>query len=481
MNKREIIGFLLIATAALCFLGGAAFAAGKQEGAAAQETVVLTWASAGFNTEPKLEFANKLLLMYAEKNPNVKIEFDSMAGQDYQTWLQTQLVGGTAPDIYNCWTSWAKEYVKDGAAIDLVPYLEKENKYNPGGKWIDKISPSLIVQMLDPTNNMIGSVPMAVGVNKIMYNKKYFEETGIKDEPETYAELIEVCKKFKARNIAAFSYPLKGSGAVAGGFLHWVQRIFMDALTDHLMDDLDLNDSYFVDVNEMVGGFDKGIIDLTKSPWKDIYPQIKDFSQYWLPGGVTMDWAAAIERFARGDSAMIHSGIWMVKRNHDNPYRKFDLGVLTWPAITKETHPLADGKHHALGGMPQNNNALNPSLKGARLDAAVDFLMYINSEEVGEEQAKDIWMASPLKDMIPAAGPIGEYGLDYTISRLRLYELDYDKEFLNMANMNGQVYLEGTLSLEDYTQGMQDRLMQVTKNYMQENNWTRENDYGLKK
>ncbi len=50
-----------------------------------------------------------------------------------------------------------------------------------------------------------------------------------------------------------------------------------------------------------------------------------------------------------------------------------------------------------------------------------------------------------------------------------------------MANMNGQVYLEGTLSLEDYTQGMQDRLMEVTKNYMQENNWTRENDYGLKK
>jgi ABC-type glycerol-3-phosphate transport system substrate-binding protein len=188
-----------------------------------------------------------------------------------------------------------------------------------------------------------------------------------------------------------------------------------------------------------------------------------------------------MERFARGDSAMIHAGIWMVKGIHDNPYRKFDMGVMTWPAITKETHPLADGNHHALGGMPQNSNALNAGLEGRKLDRAVDFLMYLNSEEVGLKQAEDIWMASPLKDVITTAGPIGEYALDYTISRLRLYEPDYDKEFGIMANMNGQLYLEGKLSLEQYTGELQDRLEAATDVYMQKNNWTRENDYGLKK
>ena len=270
MEKR-----LFIAMTLLMCVTTMVFASGAQGTAGSEGPVKLTWVHSGFNNEDKVTFGNEVIAMYLEDHPGVEIELSTMSSDNYQTWLQTQLVGGTAPDIFSVFTSWGKEYVRDGTAHDLVPFLEQENRYNPGGKWVDKISPSLMVQLLDPTNGKIGSVPMAVGVNKIMYNKQIFKKFGIEKEPETYAELIEIAKKFKAQDLATFVYTQKG-GVLLGGHFHWVQRIFMDALTWHLMDDLDLNQSYFIDINEIAGGLDQGIIDVSKSPWKDIYPLIKE-------------------------------------------------------------------------------------------------------------------------------------------------------------------------------------------------------------
>jgi len=73
---------------------------------------------------------------WEKRHPGVKITLVKMPSADYDTWITTQIIGGTAPDII--FKAGAYTIGDKGYMIKLNDYLEQPNKYIRGNKrWKD--------------------------------------------------------------------------------------------------------------------------------------------------------------------------------------------------------------------------------------------------------------------------------------------------------------------------------------------------------
>ncbi|WJH34353.1 hypothetical protein N6H14_31650 [Paenibacillus sp. CC-CFT747] len=52
--------------------------------------------------------------------------------EQHRTWVTTQLIGGTAPDVLTTRYIWDQEDLKKGLLLDLTPYYRKETAYSGG-------------------------------------------------------------------------------------------------------------------------------------------------------------------------------------------------------------------------------------------------------------------------------------------------------------------------------------------------------------
>lgn len=67
--------------------------------------------------------------MYVQKNPNVKInlQLQNFGGvEQHRAWVTTQLIGGTAPDLFTTRYIWDQEDLKKGLLMDLTPFYSKK-------------------------------------------------------------------------------------------------------------------------------------------------------------------------------------------------------------------------------------------------------------------------------------------------------------------------------------------------------------------
>ncbi len=93
--------------------------------------VTLKWATWEYNNTEGQEYLKKSLDLYKKYQPNITVEYEYIDNDQYQTWLQTQLMGGTAPDLFLVRHAWGQQYLRDGSVIDLTDYLMNEtNPYN---------------------------------------------------------------------------------------------------------------------------------------------------------------------------------------------------------------------------------------------------------------------------------------------------------------------------------------------------------------
>jgi len=441
--------------------------------------VTLKWVSWEYNQDHELKYLEESLARYKELQPDITIEYEYIASDQYQTWLQTQLVGGTAPDLFLVRHTWGQQYLRDGTVYDLTDVLlNEENPYNPGGKWIDTFEPSVIVQVKDLTNNKYASVPTNGVIVKMFYNKELLAKAGIDGPPETFAELLSDCKTLQDDGIMPYVVGMK---VPEGGGFHWYERLFMDPLTDQFNEEMDLNGTGLIEVNEIARAVDKGVIDITKSPWKDIYPMIKEFSQYWHPGYNAMNNDEALEQFARGEVAMTFAVGINAAALAANPDLKFEFGVTEFPTITKESSPHSSGIPYEIGGAPQGNICIPATLKDEdKLRAAIDFLQFKTGVEDCSLYVDRLWGVVPIKGITSDNPMIAGLQFKNGVSPLKLYETYFDKKFWDDSTMLGQLYLQDKLSLEEYTQALQDDLVTAKDAYVQKEGWSDENNWGDK-
>src|SRR4051794_23816306 len=89
--------------------------------------------STGDNPRPLHEFT-RLARRFEALHPGVRILFLKNPVGEYRTWMRTQLLGGTAPDILWAHSTWTNEDARNGWFVNLDPYLAQPTPYVPRGQ-----------------------------------------------------------------------------------------------------------------------------------------------------------------------------------------------------------------------------------------------------------------------------------------------------------------------------------------------------------
>jgi len=414
---------------------------------------------------------------YMDKNPNVKInmEIQNFGGvEQHRTWVTTQLIGGTAPDIFMTRRVWDQEDLNKGQLVDLTPYFAEVSPYLNDQSLEQTISPSVLAQLIG-AKKQYASVPTFVDVVRVLYNKDLFDKAGITQLPQTWNEFMDAQAKLQASGVTPFAFP----NSKPGDFNYsWTSRILTEELIASTYPELDVSGNGFIEINEYVRGVDQGIIDIEKSPYRDMFGFIKDWSQYWPKGYNGLDLDSSNNLFLRGEAAMVMRTSAQSKALFESSARQFEMASFPLPYLTADNHASAIGKLMEIGGVPAGNLAIPASIPEEKLATAVDFLKFTVSPEIQGLLADKLYRAPATTN---AELPEKLAGFKFTGEQMKLniYGGEVDKNVTENNQKLGQLFLEGKITLDVYLSDLKKVMIEGANKMMKDNDWNKDNNYGI--
>ena len=112
------------------------------------------------------ETLKKMIAVFEEKNPDIKVDLQITGFDDYFTKLATTVGGGNAPDVFEMNMENYLAYMLRGACADLTGLVNNEN-YSAGT--LDAVS----------SDGKLYAVPMSFSTCVLIYNKALFDQAGI--------------------------------------------------------------------------------------------------------------------------------------------------------------------------------------------------------------------------------------------------------------------------------------------------------------
>lgn len=184
MKKNKGI-LLALATAALLGLSGC------QEGQEEQPTELLLmngWGGTGADHVAMRD----IYTGFMEENPDIRLILDS--SPDISITIdkgEEMLAVDRMPDVLstNGYEDFVKYAVGKGYALDLIPYLEKEEGLS------ECIPASVLESQME--DGALYTVPDVVELSGYWYNKEIFRQAGIEKNPETWEEFWAMCQQLQ--------------------------------------------------------------------------------------------------------------------------------------------------------------------------------------------------------------------------------------------------------------------------------------------
>lgn len=290
--------FALLASAVACGGGGeqtggpeATGAVGGDQTDGAGKPVnlkMITWSQ-----QTNLDAIEGLNAAFTEKYPNVTFTIDHVNSNDYPTLMQTRIAAGDVDIISNMYAfdalpqdftkgcddpAWLT-FIQSGAYLDITdePFIKN---------W----DPAMIRDAVSYEGRVYGLDMGKVGFNGVFYNKKLFDENGF-EEPGTWAELSDICKKLSEKGITPFTAGVKDAWPVnmlASGFVA-------------------ANET---DIAAYTEGLWTGTRKFTDEGSMKIWSRIEEWASYFEKGVAAVDYASAPGRFVAGKAAMMPDGTW---------------------------------------------------------------------------------------------------------------------------------------------------------------------------
>ncbi|RKP51568.1 extracellular solute-binding protein [Cohnella endophytica] len=363
MNRTVKWGFTTLA--ALVFLTGCNAGSSNKQGnggeKAAAKQVNLTFY---LNNQGGQEYLNtmqtEVIDTFEAKYPNVHIKLTKNA--DPEGLAKQQLAAGGGPDIVAMnGPSSLQDFVS-------AKYLLPLDKYGEEYKWKERYYPWALSSMT--SGGKPYGVPGPYETLVVYYNKQMFSDNGWQI-PNTYDELINLCKQMQAKDIIPFSF---GSSDYKAANEWWLSVAFNQTLgADKFKEVLKGNVPWnSPEVTEAIQKMD----DL----WKAGYINAKQSQAITLDDSMTL--------FNSGKTAMKMEGTWLLGTLEETP-PTFEWDVFTMPAWkdgVEANLPLALG-----GAYGVNKNTKNP-------DEAAAFIDWINRSEQASKFLK-LGNFTPINDM----------------------------------------------------------------------------------
>jgi len=220
---------------------------------------------------------------YMKENPNVTIQVEALAEEPFKNKLKAYMSTNEPIDVTmvhggaELSTMVQADYVKE---IDPKEYESETFNFLPG------------VYKSFTFNDKLYGLPRNSDYEVIYYNKKLFEENGVK-VPETFTELVDAAKAFRAKGIAPMSINGKDLWSFGGLYQFIVQRysgdqnLILDAIAKKIKFSDD--ESFLKAAQYMAELREAGI---------------------FQDGFMTADYGASQNLFTQGRAAMWFMGSW---------------------------------------------------------------------------------------------------------------------------------------------------------------------------
>ena len=252
-----------------------------------------------------IDFYEKCAKEFATKNPGLKVK----VWGNPRVWeqLRPRFIGDDPPDL--CFPGWGMDHwalAEEGQLLDLDSALNTKADGSEG-TWRDTFEPSAL--KLAQLDGKQYTLPLYVMLFGWWYDPGVFAKNGW-TPPKTYAELLVLCEKIKAKGIAPITFQGKYPYyMIEGMLLPWAHSI---------------------------GGPDaiRNAQNLEPGAWKsDAMLQaarmIKELQDkgYLQKGAVAMSHTESQEEFLNGKAAMLPCGTWLESemRNVKPPSAKMEF------------------------------------------------------------------------------------------------------------------------------------------------------------
>ncbi len=251
--------------------------------------------------QTKRDALDQILTAFEQKNPNISVDVEVVASSSYIATYKNYIAAGQAPDIMFGKPQTMKEFVDGDYFMDLS-----------GEPCLDNVLPMLKDEC--SINGGVYGFPMDAQVKACFYNKKMFEEAGVK-VPVTKDEFFQVCDTFMEKGVYPMIHPYN--------FIHGVF---------HEMD------SYFTSMAAQTGNAEiwknsqEGNKELSGNETViNAMNMFSRFASYKDPGDTAVDQTQGIQNFAAGQRPMYMNGGWLMGDvMAANPEGEFGMFPTPW-------------------------------------------------------------------------------------------------------------------------------------------------------
>lgn len=128
-QKRLISAIVLLFMLTFTVLAGCSDSEKSSRGNK-DETVTINYFTFSPGTDHEKDLQD-MISAFEKQNPNVKVDYEIAAYDDYFTKLQTMIAGGKAPDVFELNYENFVSYASKGALADLSKYIEEDKDFDP--------------------------------------------------------------------------------------------------------------------------------------------------------------------------------------------------------------------------------------------------------------------------------------------------------------------------------------------------------------
>ncbi len=321
---------------------------------------------------------------YEKLHPKVRIHQIPVSEQFYGQVINTNLVGGTAPDLMEMgFASMASQDQYLARFYEpMSSYISKPNPYNKGTDlekvaWRDTFIDGMRSWYRDTLQEYFG-VPTSTFTIRMFYNKDLFKKvTGSDEKPKTFSELIAKLKKIKeyAKTHNLDIVPIAASKYGA----NMIFTRFQVGFFANYEDALDIDRDGVISGLELYVGLKEGKIHWNDPINKAYFSLIHELSQYFQKGFMAVGRDQRMFLFVQGKAGMMASGSW----DAESIFRqaKFRVGICDFPM------PVKNEKYgkYVLGKLSEAGTGTGSGYGICRYskhkDIALDFLRFLTSKK----------------------------------------------------------------------------------------------------
>ena len=351
MKLRKITGILLSAVMIMGLSSGCS--SGTDNTSDADDVKELTLYTR-FSDGASKEFFDEVAASFEGEHPDIKINVTSADNANYKQEINVKLASNEAPDIYFAWSGvYAENFAEGGRALDLTEYVEENTE------WSDKIIENQFGSFT--FDDKIYGIPMIMDGKAFYYNQDIFDELKL-EVPETWEEFMDVLDVLSESEYIPISL---------GNQEDWATGHYMTTLNQRMVSADTLAEDYALEG------------DFSDPQYVEALERLNALVPYFTPDFNSTSYDTGISDFTSGKAAIYYEQFNQVQYV---AVAEFNWSWFDFPDISE-----GDGDQDALTGAPQG---FMISADTKYPDEAMEFLMYLTSEEIAGKMVKDTQMIS---------------------------------------------------------------------------------------